>query len=205
MRSARAPSLPVLLLLLAAAAGSTAGLPYVHDELLWTKADWQEYKLPFPWSAALKERDVESTRQLAGPLRGLPGNSLNGPLLDGAAVAREVQEDVRRRVAASREGLQRRRRAAHDGHAVVACLLLHPSALPPHHMRVAEPSLPPTCFVNVQGPKRGAAAEQPGDYPAGRQRQPGCSGGRGAVQGGGGGRHCCCWGLAGGPGSVQVR
>ncbi|PSC76164.1 ABC transporter C family member 13 isoform X1 isoform A [Micractinium conductrix] len=96
MRSARAPSLPVLLLLLAAAAGSTAGLPYVHDELLWTKADWQEYKLPFPWSAALKERDVESTRQLAGPLRGLPGNSLNGPLLDGAAVAREVQEDVRR-------------------------------------------------------------------------------------------------------------
>ena len=51
----------VCLLGLAARAG---GMEYINDELLWMKAHWQDYKLAFPWSAALRQRDVEGTRQL---------------------------------------------------------------------------------------------------------------------------------------------
>lgn len=83
-------------LLLLAAAHSAAAIPYVHDDLLWTKQNWGEYRLPFPWAAVLKERDVESTRALQGPLRGFAANSLNGPVLDSSSLAQLVQEDARR-------------------------------------------------------------------------------------------------------------
>lgn len=58
--------------------------------------NWQDYKLPFPWSAAVKQRDKESSRQLQGPLAGFPSNSLNGPLMDAGLVAVQVEEDARR-------------------------------------------------------------------------------------------------------------
>lgn len=57
------PRLVVAACLLALASGA-GGVQYINDELLWMKAHWQDYKLPFPWSAAVKQRDAESTRQL---------------------------------------------------------------------------------------------------------------------------------------------
>jgi hypothetical protein len=73
------------------------GLQYQHDELLWTKQRWQDYKLSFPWAAFAKDRDAESVRQLEGPLHGFSVYSLNGPLLDAAEVERRIEEDSRRR------------------------------------------------------------------------------------------------------------
>ena len=73
------------------------GLQYQHDELLWTKQRWQDYKLGFPWAAFVKDRDAESVRQVEGPLHGLSVHSLNGPLLDAAEVERRIEEDSRRR------------------------------------------------------------------------------------------------------------
>ena len=67
-------------------------LPLPTDRL----QNWQDYKLHFPWSAALKQRDAESTRQLQGPLEGFSSNSLNGPLLDAEEIARRVAEDASR-------------------------------------------------------------------------------------------------------------
>lgn len=93
MASARWVTLALLLTLLLP---STRGLQYQHDELLWTKQNWQDYTLHFPWSAALKQRDAESTRQLQGPLEGFSSNSLNGPLLDAEEIARRVAEDASR-------------------------------------------------------------------------------------------------------------
>lgn len=107
----RLPLLLVAALLAAAAVPCCWGIPYVQDELLWTKQDWLQYKLPFPWSTAMKQRDVESTRQLQGPLRGFPLNSMNGPLLDGAAVAQAMEEDSQRQVwdrEGGRVGVRRR-------------------------------------------------------------------------------------------------
>jgi len=60
----RGPRLAALALCLLALVSRAAGVQYINDELLWMKAHWQDYKLPFPWSAALKQRDAESTRQL---------------------------------------------------------------------------------------------------------------------------------------------
>ncbi len=94
MAAAAAHVLPALLLLVAAHCAEA--IPYIHDELLWTKQNWGEYRLPFPWAAVLKERDGESSRALQGPLRGFAANSLNGPVLDSAALSRLVQEDARR-------------------------------------------------------------------------------------------------------------
>ena len=68
----------------------------MHDELLWTKAHWKDYTLPFPWAAVLKHRDDESTRNLEGPLHGFAVNSLNGPEGDRAQLDRLIEEDVRR-------------------------------------------------------------------------------------------------------------
>ncbi|PRW20961.1 OS-9 isoform X3 isoform B [Chlorella sorokiniana] len=85
----------VAVCLLALASGA-AGVQYINDELLWMKAHWQEYRLAFPWSAAMKQRDAESTRQLQGPLAGFPANSMNGPVMESAALARLVEEDARR-------------------------------------------------------------------------------------------------------------
>ncbi|KAL4451647.1 hypothetical protein ABPG75_007309 [Micractinium tetrahymenae] len=93
--AAAAALLPPLLLLLSAA-HATAAIPYIHDDLLWTKQNWGEYRLPFPWAAVLKERDAESTRVLQGPLRGFAAHSLNGPVLDSGALSTLVHEDARR-------------------------------------------------------------------------------------------------------------
>ena len=76
---------------------SCQGLQYQHDELLWTKSRWQDYKLSFPWAAFLKARDAESVRQLEGPLHGFSAHSLNGPLLDAAELERQVEEEALRR------------------------------------------------------------------------------------------------------------
>ncbi|KAL4856216.1 hypothetical protein ACK3TF_003352 [Chlorella vulgaris] len=86
----------LLALLVALLLSTCHGLQYQHDELLWTKQNWQDYKLPFPWSAAVKQRDTESSRQLQGPLAGFPSNSLNGPLMDAGLVATQIEEDARR-------------------------------------------------------------------------------------------------------------
>ena len=96
-----APSLllwPSLLLALALAlSGAAAYTPeYTPDELLWMKAHWQDWKLTFPWSAALRQRDGEGQRQLQGPLARFAANSMNGPLLDAANIAARVQEDAAR-------------------------------------------------------------------------------------------------------------
>ena len=71
--------------------GGARGLEYMRDETLWMKQRWAEWRLPFPW-AAVKQRDAEATRQLQGPLAGFPLNSMNGPLLDGAALAAKAEE-----------------------------------------------------------------------------------------------------------------
>lgn len=86
----------LIALLVALLLSTCHGLQYQHDELLWTKQNWQDYKLPFPWSAAVKQRDTESSRQLQGPLAGFPSNSLNGPLMDAGLVAVQIEEDARR-------------------------------------------------------------------------------------------------------------
>lgn len=90
--------LPRLLLLIppCTQARPTACLEFVTDELLWMKQQWGEYRLPFPWAAVLKRRDPEATRQLQGPLAGIPAHSLNGPLLDASALAQRMEEDTRR-------------------------------------------------------------------------------------------------------------
>ena len=90
-----------LLLSLALLAGACGAISQIHDELLWSKANWKDYKLPFPWAAVLKERDSESTRQLQGPLQGFASNSMNGPVLDGNELARLVEEDTRRQAGPS--------------------------------------------------------------------------------------------------------
>ncbi|KAI7838050.1 hypothetical protein COHA_008133 [Chlorella ohadii] len=92
----RGPRLAALALCLLALVSRAAGVQYINDELLWMKAHWQDYKLPFPWSAALKQRDAESTRQLQGPLAGFPANSMNGPVMGSAELAHLVEEDARR-------------------------------------------------------------------------------------------------------------
>lgn len=87
---------------LAAQARPAASLEYVVDELLWMKQQWGEYRLPFPWAAVLKQRDAEATRQLQGPLAGIPANSLNGPLLDAAELTQRMEDDTRRWVLCTR-------------------------------------------------------------------------------------------------------
>jgi hypothetical protein len=67
--------------------------------------NWQEYKLPFPWSAVLKERDAEATRQMQGPLAGFSSHSLNGPLGAADALAQRVAEDAARGPTLQRAGL----------------------------------------------------------------------------------------------------
>ena len=111
-------ALALLLPLLPRAAG--APMDYVPDELLWMKAHWQEYKLPFPWSTALRQRDAEATRQLQGPLQGFAANSMNGPLLEAGAISKLMEEDAARWAAVSsvhsmqwEEARRQGRRCAH--------------------------------------------------------------------------------------------
>lgn len=75
--------------------GGACGLEYLQDETLWMKQRWGEWRLPFPW-ALVKRRDAEATRQLQGPLAGWEGNSMNGPLLDGAVLAAKAEEAGRK-------------------------------------------------------------------------------------------------------------
>ena len=72
------PRLVEAALCLLALCSGVAGVQYVNDELLWMKAHWEDYKLAFPWSAAMKQRDMESTRQLqvgAAPVGAVAGSS----------------------------------------------------------------------------------------------------------------------------------
>ena len=88
----------VLVILLLLLGTGCQGLQYQHDELLWTKQRWKDYKLSFPWAAFVKDRDSESVRQQEGPLHGFSAHSMNGPLLDAAEIQQHIEEDSRRRV-----------------------------------------------------------------------------------------------------------
>lgn len=68
--------------------------------------NWQEYKLPFPWSAVLKERDDEATRQMQGPLEGFSSHSLNGPLAAAESLAQRAADDAARGPGLQRPGLE---------------------------------------------------------------------------------------------------
>lgn len=48
MGRAALPALPILVIALTGCACAAGGF---SDELLWTKQSWEEYTLPFPWSA----------------------------------------------------------------------------------------------------------------------------------------------------------
>lgn len=72
------PRLAAAALCLLALSSGVAGVQYINDELLWMKAHWEDYKLAFPWSVAMKQRDMESTRQLqvgAAPVGAVAGSS----------------------------------------------------------------------------------------------------------------------------------
>ncbi|KAL4433388.1 hypothetical protein ABPG77_010241, partial [Micractinium sp. CCAP 211/92] len=65
MAAAAAHVLPALLLLVAA--HCAAAIPYIHDELLWTKQNWGEYRLPFPWAAGAERARRREQPCAAGP------------------------------------------------------------------------------------------------------------------------------------------
>lgn len=68
------------------------GIQYQHDELLYTKAIWDELKLPFPFAAFEKDDLVISrARETVGDL--FSESSLDGPFPN---LAELIEEDKRR-------------------------------------------------------------------------------------------------------------
>jgi hypothetical protein len=82
-QSARRALWWALLVLIARGGGARARAGEARDELVWTKANWREYKLDFPF-AFFAEREPELARVLGpgGPAAGLAASTLGGPYAD---------------------------------------------------------------------------------------------------------------------------
>lgn len=90
---ARAPALLLGLVALAVTlqGPSVDSIQHLNDEFLWTKQDWHDYKLDFPWAARYKTRDAATLAALDEVGDGFETHSLDGPTGD---VAAQVQADL---------------------------------------------------------------------------------------------------------------
>jgi hypothetical protein len=96
-QSARRALWWALLVLVARGGGARARAGEARDELVWTKANWREYKLDFPF-AFFAEREPELARVLGpgGPAAGLAASTLGrGPYADlPARVAADAERQA---------------------------------------------------------------------------------------------------------------
>ena len=77
---------------LATLVGAAWALSYAHDEMLWTKQMWDDFKLDFPY-AVFRHEDASVVRAKAGLEGAFSEHSLNGPQTD---LQHLIEEDVKR-------------------------------------------------------------------------------------------------------------
>jgi len=77
---------------LAALLGGAWALSYVQDELLWTKQQWNEFKLDFPYSV-FKDEGNKLVDVRESPSPSFVDSTLRGPQTD---LEHLIEEDIRR-------------------------------------------------------------------------------------------------------------
>lgn len=75
-------ALAAFLLLVLALLQSGHAITHLNDELLWTKQEWDDYKLDFPWSDRYQKRDDVTAAVQAGMGAEWETSSLDGPFQD---------------------------------------------------------------------------------------------------------------------------
>lgn len=90
MAAPRSALLLLLVLLFCEALPHIRCVNYIHDELLWTKLSWDQYKIDFPWQQfAKREPAIAKLLDSETWLK----TSLNGPL---GNIQENIDKDVKR-------------------------------------------------------------------------------------------------------------